>query len=172
MIIMQFYPCAQSVFVQAVTGEFNLQVMVMIFIVIPGGIAKYHRFIIDVVYDQIHGSVIIQVRIGGTVRESRDGQTPGFRYIREGEVSIIAECRTVYFYLGDLVQYGLLGGIVICLLVKIDKIVIGHILWIAAGDDNVAVTVIIKIDNQGGPAPVCLGNSAVKTDLTEYGIPD
>src|ERR1700676_3401646 len=164
---MQFNPGSKSVPVKAVSFKFYFQKVIGFFLIFPAFIPVDPGFIINIVDYQVWESVIVQIRICSTVRKAWLHESPVLANICKAEVPIIMVRIVVEFYFGNLFEEVRCGYQGEGYIPERNEIVIRNIFGKSIGNDQVAISVIIKICEQGLPTPVCFCHAGIKRNITE-----
>ncbi len=131
---------------------------------------------IDVVHHQIQSSVVIQIGVGGAVREAGLAHSPRLGTIGECEIPFVPEDVVGLLIAVQLLQeiqsgsirraatpppHGENGGLIIQIIRR---------LGIAITDENVLVPVVVEIGKEGTPTPVRGGHSRKAGDFAEHDV--
>ena len=108
------------------------------------------------------------------VREARVVHPPFFGFVGERQITLIPEDIVGHLVTVQLIQdlqsplivSGLAYGVHLYLVIKIDDC-----FWIAIGDEDVLVSVIVIIAKEGTPAPIRVGDTRHAGNFTEDDVP-
>ena len=156
IIVIDIGPGTYPITVICTAAKFDMQVMAIARIAVARSITVDHGFIINIINDHIHRSVIIQIGINRSVRESGRIKAPVIRHIVKLQIALIFKSKVWNLYHGNLVEHLLLAGNKIRLRPEVHKIMVRNIARVTVGNDQIAVTIIVKIGKQWSPAPICL----------------
>src|ERR1700754_46136 len=125
--------------------------------------------VVDIIDDEVEVAVVVEVGIGAAVGKGGVSETPVPADI--GEMIPVDVLKTVSrkandgqgvdHSQGELCRSSALS-VVVCYIVEV-----GHIARQTVGNDDIAIAVVVKVGNQGAPAPVGFLHAGHKTYLTE-----
>ena len=133
--------------------------------------------VIQGIDDQVEIAIVVEVHISSAVADCMPCQSPVFTDIGEGEVMVVVKKIICFLCRGHVLHelphlhlithfLGLPCGIARCIFYKIQ---VGHVPQDAVGDKEVFPAVVVKVGEERGPAPVCIGYAGHLAYFAEHG---